>query len=169
MTRLFALFVLSAFFTPISAEITRGPYLQLTHETGVTIVWRSDPAMVNPRVICRHEGSDESRSCDGKGILRRTMKGEHLLSKAPEGAVQYEATLKGLTPGETFSYAIYDGEQRITDSDPSYHFSTHPKAGVAKPTRVWVVGDSGTGRAHQLRVHEAMRHRTAEQKHPIDL
>ena len=146
-----------------AAEITRGPYLQLAREQGITIVWRTDAAMRNPQVEYQQEGSDETFTCAGAAILAREK-----LSEAPAGTIQYEATLAGLKPGTTYRYVLFDGAAPLTQSGPEYHFSTHPASGKASPARIWVVGDSGTGQAHQMLVHRAMVGYTAEQKRPLD-
>jgi hypothetical protein len=147
-----------------AAEITRGPYLQLAREDGITIAWRADAALGNPKVVYQREGSDETSTCAGAAILIREK-----LSGAPAGTVQYEATLGGLQPGTTYRYALLDGDATLTPSDSEYHFTTHPPSGKATPARIWVVGDSGTGQAHQMLVHRAMVDYTAEQKRPLDL
>ena len=90
------------------------------------------------------------------------------MSRAPEGTVQYEATITGLPNAKTFRYAIYDGGRKLTEPGPAYRFTTHPPTGEPAPARIWVVGDSGTGQLHQRLVHEAMRQFTASSKRKLD-
>ena len=151
------------------SAITRGPYLQLAHEEGVTIVWRTDRPMQSPRVGYSGGELEEVRFCGGDQILARTTEGKERLSKAPEGSVQYEATITGLSPASQYAYTIYEGEEPLTRPGPHHSFKTHPGIGDALPTRVWVVGDSGTGAQHQALVHEAMRQYVATTKRPLDL
>jgi hypothetical protein len=151
-----------------AAEITRGPYLQLAREDGITLVWRTDKAMQNPRVAYQKEGDKKLNRCAADAILPRGLTGQDRLSKAPEGTTQYEATIRGLEPGTTYRYLIFDGDTELSKSDVDHHFTTHPPAGKATPTRMWVVGDSGTGEYHQLLVHRAMQIYTKETKRPLD-
>lgn len=152
------------------ADLTRGPYLQLAHPEGVTVVWRTGSAMSDPQVRFWIPGEEEAAQvCRGEAILPRTTTGSQPLSSAPEGTVQYEATISGLSPATTYQYVIHDGEEALTEAGKHHQFTTHPPAGTPVPTRVWVVGDSGTGEIHQRLVHDAMLHYTASTKRPLDL
>ena len=146
-----------------AAEITRQPYLQLAREDGVTIVWRTGSALANPKVMVRQEASDKILTFDGTAILKRGS-----LSGAPPEIVQYEATLDGLEPQQTYHYIVFDGDTALTKASPEHHFTTHPPTGKPTPARIWVVGDSGTGQAHQIRVHLAMLDYTEKDKQPLD-
>lgn len=151
-----------------AAEMTRGPYLQLARQDGITIVWRTDKALKNPRVAYQKEGDRKLSQCAANAILPRGLAGQDKLSKAPEGTIQYEATISGLEPDTSYRYFIFDGDAELLKSDVDHRFSTHPPAGKATPTRIWVVGDSGTGEYHQLLVHRAMQIYTKETKRPLD-
>ena len=166
MQALLAFFFASCVLVSEPIEITRGPYLQLAHTTGVTVVWRSSEELIEPKVKY-WQGDGEVVSSEAKDVLVRKLNGQNALSKAPAGQVQYEVTLTALTPDNTYQYAIYDGETALTKKDDGLTFATHPKIGTAKSTRIWVVGDSGTGEQHQRDVHSAMRLFTQETE--IDL
>lgn len=141
--------------------ITRGPYLQQSHSTGITVVWRSMGELTQPTVHYWQDGETVQKS------TYVSMLGKTSLSKIPDGQWQFEATLHGLSPDTQYHYAIYDGEQALTAPKAQLSFRTHPLIGQVKPTRVWVVGDSGTGAQHQMDVHTAMQEYTTER--PIDL
>ncbi len=147
-----------------AAEITRQPYLQLAREDGITIVWRTGSALADPKVMVRQEASDKILTFDGAAILKRGS-----LSGAPLEMIQYEATLDGLQPETTYQYIVSDGDTALTKPDPENRFTTHPPIGKPTPTRIWVVGDSGTGQAHQIRVHKALVDYTEKTKRPLDL
>ena len=151
------------------AEVVRGPYLQLAHEDGVTVVWRSDQKMKTPSVRYQAEGSSKTLTCSGDAILSRTTESANPLSKAPEGVVQYEATIVGLTANTTYLYSLHDDDEQLTESGPQFRFTTHPPIGDPTPARAWVVGDSGTGQAHQRMVHEAMRKYTNDAGRLLDV
>ena len=84
------------------AKVTRGPYLQLAHEGGITIVWRTDKAIEHPRVMYQEDGSKEALMCSGESILHRGVRGEARLHTVPRGSEQYEARLVGLKPLTTY-------------------------------------------------------------------
>lgn len=161
MQAIVAILVASCALLSNPTEVTRGPYLQLAHSTGVTIVWRSAEELNEPRVKYWRDGEGDA-SFETKKVLVRKAKGDNPLSKVPAGQVQYEVSLTGLKPDTTYHYAIYDGETGLTKESDEFTFATHPKIGTAKPTRIWVVGDSGTGEQHQRDVHSAMRLFTQE-------
>lgn len=90
------------------------------------------------------------------------------LHSAPIGTFQYEGKLQGLEPDTTYYYAVFDGENRLTPEDASFHFTTHPQRGVERPVRFWILGDSGTGREPQAAVHNAMLKTVANEKQSLD-
>ena len=166
---LFAAFLTSAATAPAESAITRGPYLQVAHESGVTIVWRTSSAMAQPRVIVRKVDDDAALQVKGESILARGLSGDAKLSAAPAATVQYEATVSGLRPDTNYRYTIYDGDKSLTDPSGDFKFKTHPPIGKPSAARVWVVGDSGTGDWHQVLVARAMQQYTASGKQPLDL
>jgi len=151
-----------------SAGITRGPYLQLAHEKGITVVWRSHGTMTSPQVRYWMKDQSAPAVCGGAAILARTTESSHPLSAAPKGTVQYEATLTGLLPETIYRYAIYDQGRLLTELGPRFQFTTHPPIGKPTPARIWVVGDSGTGQIHQRMVHDSMQNFTTDSKRPLD-
>jgi len=164
-----AIFLASVTSALSETTITRGPYLQLAHESGVTLVWRTDGPMESPRVVILDGGVGAGQSIAGSSILARSISGEAMLSAAPGAAVQYEAAIGGLKPETTYQYSISDGETPLTDAKGDFKFTTHPPIGKPSSARVWVVGDSGTGDWHQVLVARAMQQYTATGKRPLDL
>lgn len=153
-----------------SAELSRGPYVQQGHEHGITVVWRTDSAIAAPQVTYWQESSETKTTVKGASILVRTVDSkEQPLFKAPDGTVQYEATIKGLKPLTSYRYVVQDGSRELHKPGKRYRFATHPVRGKATPVRMWVVGDSGTGALHQRLVHESMLQYTASTKRPLDL
>lgn len=140
-----------------SAEVIRAPYLQLTTASSQTIVWRTD-GKIKPEV--RIGKSLEALAAVKSQIIE---KGDADLyqgdknQQAVKGTIQYEVQLSELEPATTYYYAVYHDGERITPADKTYRFKTHPKQGAETPARFWVVGDSGTGGADQIRVHDGMK------------
>lgn len=167
-------------------HFSRAPYLQLATPNSMVVVWRTENE-ITPVVRFGRSVDALDQTCTDGSIVTRisltTNKAElkQLQEERPEmlrlpklhkdtpiGLFQYEARITGLTPDTRYYYAVYDGNRRLTEPDPSYHFVTHPPKGPARPARFWVVGDSGTGRWQQHDVHGAMLEWTAAQKRPID-
>src|SRR6059036_2578910 len=44
---------------------------------------------------------------------------------------------------------------RLLGGDSTYFFFTSPRTGKVKPTRIWVIGDSGTGKRKARAVRDA--------------
>lgn len=166
-------------------HFARAPYLQLATPGSIVVVWRTVGAI---RPVVRY-GSDVNRLeqqvpetlvvtrvslTTNKTELKALEQSQPELFRlpklhsAPAGLFQYEARITGLSPSTKYYYGVFDGERRLTEADPSYHFITHPPRGQAKPTRFWVVGDSGTGRPGQHEVHTSMIDYTREEGRPID-
>ena len=59
-------------------------------------------------------------------------------------------------------YAIGETARLFVGDDDEHFFVTHPPVGTARPTRVWVVGDSGTGNSHVRAVRDAYYDYTGE-------
>jgi PKD repeat protein len=62
---------------------------------------------------------------------------------------EHELTLTGLSPNTRYYYAVGhgsgDGFQPLAGDDAGHFFDTAPTTGQPKPTRIWVLGDSGWG------------------------
>ena len=140
----------------------RGPYLAAGGADRMTIVWRTigdiTPVVRIGSAPTALERAITSTSRSGRILSRRAdgVGGWVSLHSARDGAVQYEATILGLTPATTFYYAIFDGGTLIAGGDVNHKFRTSPPPGSTAPLRFWVVGDSGTGEENQAAVHRAM-------------
>jgi hypothetical protein len=118
-------------------HVTRGPYLQLGTPSSMTVRWRTS-APSNSQVSY---GLDPS----------------NLLWTAEEGALttEHEVTVSGLLPSTTYYYAVGSATHTLSGGDANHVFTTAPPSGTATPTRVWVVGDSGTANANARAVRDA--------------
>jgi hypothetical protein len=115
-------------------ELARGPYIQNVSTTGATLRWRTDP-------------SSDSRVWLG-------TRPDDLTIVAHDAARNrdHELRLTGLEPGSRYYYAIGSRDTRLA-SGADYFFETAPAG--AEPTRVWILGDSGTGTSGQREVRDA--------------
>jgi hypothetical protein len=109
-----------------SQTVLRGPYLQLGTPTSIVVKWRTTP------------GSDS--------VVRYGLTPENLNQIAQDSTLttEHEVPLTGLSPDTKYYYSI--GSATSTNAfGPDHFFITSPAA--PKPTRIWVIGDSGTAAA----------------------
>lgn len=155
-----------------STRFVRAPYLQLATHDSIRIVWRTSGSS-DPHVRFGNTVQNLTHHVAKEKILTRQHpsagQAHPLFKDAPVDTYQFEATITGLKPSETYYYAIYDGETRLTPEDASYRFKTHPMPGTEAPVYFWVVGDSGTGGKDQAAVHTAMVEHNQKKGKPLDL
>jgi chitodextrinase len=121
----------------MAQSLTRGPYLQLGTPTSIIVRWRTNVS-TNSRVRYGTELGNLTSMVD-----QATLTTEH------------EVTLTGLTPNTRYYYAVGTSTQTLAGDDPTHVFRTSPPAGTVKPTRIWVLGDSGEANANARAVRDA--------------
>jgi acid phosphatase type 7 len=80
------------------------------------------------------------------------------LTSAADNATQtteHEVLVTGLSPATTYFYSVGSTSQVLAGNDANHFFVTSPVAGTANPTRIWVLGDSGTADANAQAVRNA--------------
>jgi hypothetical protein len=120
--------------SPVVPQLIRGPYLQSGSATGMVLRWRTDwysDALV--------------RFGTNPAVLNQSSAG-------PDSMLDHEVQLSGLQPDTFYYYSIGSGSQTLATGD-SFYFRTAPTN--ARPVRLWVVGDSGTGNEAAASVREA--------------
>ncbi len=129
-----------AFGTPGLAQeldVTRGPYLQQGAHDRITVRWRTS-LTTDSRVLC---GTNQgSLAVCGENLGQTT---------------EHEVDLFGLIPDTEYYYAVGSTSQILAGNDTDHKFRTAPSPGTARPTRIWILGDSGTGNAHAAAVRDA--------------
>ena len=108
--------------------ITRSPYLQSGTANSIVVCWRTDIAS-NSRVSVGTTAGSLTVNTDDA-----TLTTEH--------AVQ----ITGLSPDTQYFYGVGTTTASLV-SGAEYNFVTSPATGTTKPTRIWVLGDSGTANA----------------------
>lgn len=123
----------------LGTRITRGPYLQSGSDSGIVLRWRT------------------SRPTDS--LVRFGSVPDALTHSVHSAALttEHQVALTGLKPDTRYHYAVGSSEAMLAGADADHHFITSPPAGSARPTRIWVIGDAGTGTAQQLAVRDAYR------------
>jgi len=110
-----------------STSVVRGPYLQMGTPAGVRVRWRTD---VPTDSVVWH---GTSRTNMVRTVVSTTT------------GLDHEAAITGLSADTRYYYAIGTTQGILRGGDAEHWFRTSPPVGRGKPTRVWVIGDSGTG------------------------
>jgi hypothetical protein len=118
-------------------EMVRGPYLQMGTSESTVVRWRTN-APADSRV--RY------------GLSPLNLSG---LANDPTSTTEHVVTLTGLSPNTKYYYSIESSVQSLAGADPDHFFMTAPAAGESKPTRIWVIGDSGTADFNARAVRDA--------------
>ena len=123
-------------------SVDRGPYLQLQTDDGITIHWRTDIAT--------------------DSVVRFGASPDSLTNSAVAGGstTDHIVTLTGLGAAQQYYYSVGDSIGPLA-GDATYHFHTAPPRGVPADTRIWVIGDSGTGNSDARNVRDAFKAWTA--------
>jgi hypothetical protein len=120
-----------------SASVTRGPYLQIGTPNSTVVRWRTNVA-TNSRVsVGTTQGSLTSN------FDNATLTTEH------------EVTVSGLSPFTKYFYSVGTTSQTLAGNDANHFFISSPNGGTSVPTRIWVLGDSGTADANAQAVRNA--------------
>jgi hypothetical protein len=120
---------LSASTTAQTPVVTRGPYLQLGTPTSVTVRWRTDVAT-------------DSRVRFGPSPASLTSVADN-----PTVTTEHQVNVTGLLTDGLYYYSVGSTTATLAGGDSNHFFVTFPPAGTPVPTRVWVLGDSGTANA----------------------
>ncbi|MBA3709979.1 MAG: fibronectin type III domain-containing protein, partial [Planctomycetes bacterium] len=118
---------------PAVDTVIRGPYLQMASPSAIVVRWRTNNAI--------------------NGRVRYGTVAGSLTANADKAAVgtDHEVAITGLTPSTRYYYSVGTTTATIA-GDATYTFVTTPVTGTPKATRVWVLGDPGTGNANQVSV-----------------
>jgi len=118
-------------------SVTRGPYLQQGTSTNIVVRWRTSEAATS-RVRC------------GASLATLDLVTDDLTPKT-----EHEIQVTGLSPDTAYYYSIGSVSEVLAGGDLQHRFTTAPVPGTARPVRVWVIGDFGTGDGNQLAVRDA--------------
>jgi hypothetical protein len=121
----------------VTPKVTRGPYLQMGTQNSIVVRWRTDIP------------SDSRVRYGTTSANLATFAGDATIT------TEHEVRLTGLTPRTKYFYSIGTSLSTIAGGDANHTFLTAPPKGDAVSTRIWVVGDSGTGGAGAHAVRDA--------------
>jgi len=117
--------------------VTRGPYLQMGTPTSVVVRWRTS-------------AQSDSSVCYGTDPLNLSP-----CVDVGTTTTEHSVTVSGLTPDTRYYYSIGTTTQVLAGGGPNHFFITSPVPGTSRPTRIWVIGDSGTADANAAAVRDA--------------
>lgn len=120
-----------------SSAVIRGPYLQTGTPTSMTLRWRTCD-LTDSRI---RYGSDP-------GNLNNVID-----DATP--TTEHEILIAGLNSDTQYYYSVGTSTQPLEGGDANHFFVTSPVPGTAKPTRIWVIGDSGSANADAQAVRDA--------------
>ena len=141
MIRSSFLLLLVLFLAPAHAaapKVIRGPYLQLQTSNSMVLRWRTDK--------------------ETKGLVRFGLTPETATNVTQHAGSLSDHVVRigGLSPDTQYSYAIgRETNDWFNVPGQSYTFRTAPIAGTVRPTRIWVIGDSGTATTNQFAVRDS--------------
>jgi len=133
----------------IAAVLTRGPYLADGTSSRITIRWRTDVAT------------------DGRVRYGTSLANLNLTVYDAIATTEHILALPSLAADTRYYYSVGTGTQVLAGGNDQHTFVTAPTPGVAKATRLWVIGDSGTGAAGAASVRDAFAAYSASR--PADL
>ena len=133
----FLLLALGGASSATAAVVTRGPYLQMGTPSSIVVRWRTDVA-TDSRV----------RYGSAPGSLT-------LFANNSTITTEHEVAVSGLSSDSQYYYSVGSSTVTLAGGDSTYFWVTFPPAGVPAPTRVWVIGDSGTANANAIAVRNA--------------
>ena len=120
-----------------AASVVRGPYLQLGTPSSMTIMWRTDSS-VNSKVQY--------------GLSPGNL---NQFKQSLTNATDHELTIDSLQAETKYYYSVGTTSDVLAGGDASHYFVTSPPAGTPRPTRIWVLGDSGTADDRPKAVRDA--------------
>ena len=120
-----------------AVTLTRGPYLQLGTPSSLVVRWRTSGPVVG-RVQYGTSPGAATWAID-----------------EPTSRTEHSGLLTGLLPRTTYYYSVGSGTTILAGGNTTHFFVTPPVAGTSVPTRVWVLGDSGTANANARAVRDA--------------
>jgi Bacterial Ig domain/Calcineurin-like phosphoesterase/Purple acid Phosphatase, N-terminal domain len=118
-------------------SVSRKPYLQLGTPGSVVVRWRTNTPT-------------DSRVWFGAAPTSLTSSVSDALQ-----TTEHSITLTGLSANTRYFYSVGSTTQGLAGGDTNHYFVTAPAPNSDRASRIWVLGDAGTGTAGQNRVRDA--------------
>lgn len=129
-------------------EGQREPYIQQTTPNSVIVRWQTlQPSIGSVRVGDTLQQLDQTVT-------------------EPAATRLHRVKIDQLKADTHYYYAVSDDQGGQYGESESYHFRTAPPVGVSRPTRIWVMGDSGDAGPVLNQVRDAMVQWVAQHPRP---
>ncbi len=133
-----AVLVLLPAWVAEAQTLVRAPYLQSGTSSSVIIKWRTDEATDS---VVRYGLDPDSLT---------------LSASDPDSTTEHAVQLTGLSADVKYYYSVGSSSVlQMAGGDRDHFVVTAPVPGTAKPTRIWVIGDSGTADRNAEAVRDA--------------
>ena len=132
-----AVLVLLPAWVAEAQTLVRGPYLQSGTSSSVIVKWRTDEATDS---VVRYGLDPDSLT---------------LSASDPDSTTEHAVQLTGLSADAKYFYSVGTSSVTLAGGDRDHFVVTAPVPGTAKPTRIWVIGDSGTANGNARAVRDA--------------
>ena len=126
-------------------DVVRGPYLQQGTESSVVVRWRT--ATARDAVVAYGPAPDQLA----------------FVAASSDNGTEHAVTVEGLAADAKYFYAFGDPASDLVGADADHFVVTHPPIGTNKPTRIWIIGDSGTANSNAENVRDAYLAHTGTQ------
>jgi hypothetical protein len=121
----------------VNPTVTRGPYLQSASPTSMVVRWRTNVP------------TDSLVQCG-------TTLGDFTWTfQKPGATTDHEVTMTGMMPVNKYFYTVGSTSGIQAGNTLDHYFVTPPTAETQKPSRIWVLGDSGYANSSQTAVRDA--------------
>ncbi len=124
---------------PPIESVLRGPYLQQGTPETLLVKWRTDYPTTAGVYF---------------GLTPQALELESLVDTP---ATEHTVMLTSLQPDTTYYYRIGNYYRPLVGADGPHSVLTPPVSGSSKPTRIWVIGDSGTANQNAAAVRDAFK------------
>ena len=124
--------------------LTRGPYLQMGSDDSMVVRWRTGVPTQSKVGI----GT-------AAGVIQQSFTDSNTTT-------EHEIRLTGLRAATRYYYTVGTLSLVLAGGDADTYFETAPTPGSAAKTRVWVIGDAGTGNTNATNVYTAYLNDTAD-------
>ena len=126
-------------------SLIRGPYLQLGTHDSMVVRWRTNGPADSVVKFGTSLSNLDSQETD------------------PENLTEHEIKLTGLQPATKYFYSVGSSSGTLAGGNSSHFFVTSPSPGTDTPSRIWILGDSGTANSNARAVRDAYYNYTGSQ------
>jgi hypothetical protein len=120
-----------------SQNVIRGPYLQCGSASNMVVRWRT------------------ASPCDSRVRFGTNLTDLEFLANDTTITSEHKVRVTNLNPNTKYFYSIGTSSNALAGGDSNHFFVTSPPQGLAKPTRIWIIGDAGSVTSQQIAVRNA--------------